>query len=318
MRHDLTIADMAEWPRIGVPRYSMSKGETLRLLTRAALLLCLLVAVPLHSSGQIQVLQITSSANFVPGLLKPGSLASIFCTGLQDVPDLVIAQGYPLPRTLAGVKVTFGGVDAPILAVANITGGAYQQINVQIPWEVTTTNGLSLDVSQQGASSHFATYASGPWPVFFVDSSGYAVAQHATDYRPVTPSDPAKPGEWIAVYATNLGPVQNQPLDGYPAPTDVLAPIVSDPSPYLYYYGLAIGQYADVYLSTPIQSNYIGMAPGSILYQVNLLVPSSQATGDLVFQVLKIYNCGFFFVLGCGRSFTTEAASMASKIPLAR
>jgi uncharacterized protein (TIGR03437 family) len=153
-------------------------------------------------------------------------------------------------------------------------------------------------VSQQGASSHFATYASGPWPVFFVDSSGYAVAQHATDYRPVTPSDPAKPGEWIAVYATNLGPVQNQPLDGYPAPTDVLAPIVSDPSPYLYY--------------------YIGMAPGSILYQVNLLVPSSQATGDLVFQVLKIYNCGFFFVLGCGRSFTTEAASMASKIPLAR
>jgi hypothetical protein len=128
MRHDLTIADMAEWPRIGVPRYSMSKGETLRLLTRAALLLCLLVAVPLHSSGQIQVLQITSSANFVPGLLKPGSLASIFCTGLQDVPDLVIAQGYPLPRTLAGVKVTFGGVDAPILAVANITGGAYQQI----------------------------------------------------------------------------------------------------------------------------------------------------------------------------------------------
>ena len=67
MRHDLTIADMAEWPRIGVPRYSMSKGETLRLLTRAALLLCLLVAVPLHSSGQIQVLQITSSATLFRG-----------------------------------------------------------------------------------------------------------------------------------------------------------------------------------------------------------------------------------------------------------
>jgi len=125
---------------------------------------------------------------------------------------------------------------------------------------------------------------------------------------------PGKPGEWIAVYATNLA--QSKISHSMAIPSHRCScPYSLGPSPYLYYYGLAIGQYADVYLSTPIQSNYIGMAPGSILYQVNLLVPSSQATGDLVFQVLKIYNCGFFFVLGCGRSFTTEAASMASKIP---
>jgi uncharacterized protein (TIGR03437 family) len=127
--------------------------------------------------------------------------------------------------------VSFSGIDAPILAIANLGGGAYQQINIQIPWEVTTSAGLAFDVSQQGASSHFIANASGGWPVFFADPSGYAIAQHAADHRPVTQSDPAKAGEWITVYATNPGAVQNQRPDGYPAAPDVLAPIAPDPHP---------------------------------------------------------------------------------------
>jgi uncharacterized protein (TIGR03437 family) len=282
------------------------------LANSAALVLFLVVAVP--ARGQIQVLSITSSADFSTGLLEPGSLASIFCTGLQNISGLIAAQDYPYPRTLAGVKVTVNGVDAPILAVANIGGGSYQQINLQIPWEVKP--GLAIDVSQPGMTAHFTTYQYSPWPVFFVDSSGYAIAQHTSDYRPVTQSDPAKPGEWIVVYATNLGPVQNQPSDGYPAAPNVLAPIVPDYSPYLFYDGLAVGPSAD-HGSSRIQSNYIGMSPGSIIGQANLLVPSSQLTGDLIFQLIKVYNCGFFFVHQCGRGFTTEAASVPAKIPVA-
>jgi len=230
---------------------------------------------------------------------------------------LVVAQSYPLPRTLAGVIVAVNGTDAPILAVADIAGGSYQQINLQIPWGTTSVSGLAFDVSQQGAAAHFTTYLNDPWPVFFIDSSGYAIAQHASDFRPVTPGDPARPGEWIVVYATNLGPVQNQPLDGYPAAPGVLAPAVPDPSPYLDYYGLAVGPSAG-YMSTRIQSNYIGMAPGTMVNQVNLLVPGSQSNGDLVFQLVKIYDCGFFFVQGCGRGFVTQAASMPAKIPVVR
>jgi uncharacterized protein (TIGR03437 family) len=293
---------------------SSRSERLLRLLANsAALVLFLVLAVP--SRGQIQVLSITSSADFSTGLLQPGSLASIFCTGLQNISGLVVAQDYPYPRTLAGVNVSVNGIDAPLLAVANIGGGSYQQINLQIPWE--TKPGLAIDVSQQGMTAHFTTYQNSPWPVFFIDSSGYAIAQHASDYRPVTQSDPAKPGEWVVVYATNLGPVQNQPIDGYPAAPDVLAPIVPDYSPYFYYYGLAVGPSAD-FRSPKIQSNYIGMAPGSIVGQVNLLVPGSQLTGDLVFELIKIYNCGFFFVSGCGRGFTTEAASVPAKIPVAQ
>ena len=238
----------------------------------------------------------------------------MFCTGLQNVSGSVIAKGYPLPRALAGVKVTVNSTDAAILAIAEVDGGSYQQINMQIPWE-TSPGLMAIEVSQDGAAARVTTYQYSPWPVFFVDSAGCAIAQHATDYRPVTQSDPAKPGEWIVVYATNLGPVQNQPLDGYPAATDVLAPIVPDNSPYLSYYGLAVGPAAD-YFSPRIQSNYVGMAPGSLLGQVNLLVPSSQSTGDLVFQLIKIYNCGFFSTPGCGRGLTTAAASMPAKIPV--
>jgi uncharacterized protein (TIGR03437 family) len=302
----------------------MSKAAARNPTSRAAWVFCLLLALPLVCTGQIKVGSITSSSNFAVGLLKPGSLASIFLTGLQDMPDLVTAQEYPLPRTLAGVTVTFSelpapafAVDAPILAVANLAGGAYQQINVQIPWEVMETSGLHFDVCQQAVCGHFEAYSDTPWPVFFTDSSGYAIAQHAADYRLLTASDPAMPGEWVIVYATNLGPVLNQPLDGYPAALDALSPTVPDPSPYFDYYGLAIGPDAG-YASTRIQSNYIGMAPGSVIYQVNVLIPNSQPAGDLTLQLVKIYDCGFFFVPGCGRSFTTQAASMPSKIPVAR
>ena len=69
-------------------------------------------------------------------------------------------------------------------------------------------------------------------------------------------------------------------------------------------------------MSARIQSNYIGMAPGSIIYQVNVLVPSSPPAGDLVFQLVNIHNCGFFFIVGCGRGFATQAASMPAKIPV--
>jgi uncharacterized protein (TIGR03437 family) len=287
-------------------------------------IICLTLALPLVCGGQIRVVNITSSSNFAAGRLKPGGLASIFTTGLRDVPDLVTAQGYPLPGTLAGVRVTFSGLqppilvaDAPILAVANLGGSAYQQINVQIPWELVEASPLRFDVCQEAVCGHFEAYTSTLWPVFFTDSSGYAIAQHATDYRAVTLSDPAKPGEWVIVYATNLGPVHNQPADGIPLDPQVLAPLLPDPSPYLDYFGLVLGENGS-FTSPRIASNYMGMAPGSIVYQVNLLVPPSQATGDMTFQLLKIYDCGFFFVQGCGRSLTTVAASMAAKIPVAQ
>src|ERR1035438_7661829 len=145
------------------------------LANSAGLMLFLALAVP--SRGQIQVLGVTSSANFAQGLTQAGSLASVFCTGLQNISGLVAAQGYPLPRALAGVTVTVNGADASILAIASIAAGSYQQINVQIPWEAKPP--LAFAVSQQGATAHFTPSVYDGWGAFFVGSSGYAIAQHA-------------------------------------------------------------------------------------------------------------------------------------------
>ncbi|MFB3777550.1 MAG: hypothetical protein ACE141_08055 [Bryobacteraceae bacterium] len=284
------------------------------MANRHKLILVLLAAAAIPSRGQIRVLAVTSSANFTVGRLLPGSLASLFCTGIEGVGGVIAAREYPLPRTLAGVRVTVNGAEAPMLAVADLAGGSYQQINVQIPWTVTAASGLDFEVSQSGASTSFTASPEGPWPVFFVDTTGYAIAQHASNYRLVSPSNPARPGEWIVVYATNLGPVQEQPIDGHPAPAGV-NPTLPDTSPYAYYFGPVVGASAD-YMSAKIQSNYIGMAPGSIVYQVNLLVPGSQPAGDLVFQLVNIHNCGFFYIVGCGRGYAVQDASMPARIPV--
>lgn len=174
-----------------------SRPECVFRLVANGVALTLFLAVAVPSRAQIQVLSVTSSANFAQGLTQAGSLASVFCSGLQNISGLVVAQGYPLPRILAGGTVTVNGIDASILAIANIAAGSYQQINVQIPWEAKPP--LAFDVSQQSATAHFTPSVYDGWGVFFVDSSRYAIAQHASDYRPVTQSDPAKSGEWVVV-----------------------------------------------------------------------------------------------------------------------
>jgi len=66
-------------------------------------LLTAAVVAPLH--GAIRVLAVTTAAGFAPGMPRPGSLGSIFCTGLSGE---------------TGVRVVFATGDAPILAVANL------------------------------------------------------------------------------------------------------------------------------------------------------------------------------------------------------
>jgi len=106
-----------------------------------ALALILLLLTPLSLLGAdqpIQIVALTNSADFQPGLPQKGSLASIFCKGLQGVPGIVTAQPqYPLPTEIVtggfSIAVAINFTPAPILAIAFEQG--YQQINVQVPWE---------------------------------------------------------------------------------------------------------------------------------------------------------------------------------------
>jgi len=102
-------------------------------LSMSVLLGLLVTAANRPSSGQISNIVLTSAASFERGRPARGALATIFCTGLPGIEGTTMATGFPLPKELAGVAVTIGGVAAPILAVAS--GNGFQQINLQIPQE---------------------------------------------------------------------------------------------------------------------------------------------------------------------------------------
>lgn len=69
----------------------------------------------------------------VPGL-TPGSLITLFGSDLTSVEGVVVADGSPLPTELAGTSVSFSGVPAHLLAVANVNGR--EQINLQVSYDL--------------------------------------------------------------------------------------------------------------------------------------------------------------------------------------
>jgi uncharacterized protein (TIGR03437 family) len=262
-----------------------------------ALAALLIVVVSPHLCGEIRLAAVTSSANFVPGLPAPGSLASAFCTGLTGF-DGIITASLPLPFSLAGVQVLVGGTPAPILALANL--GGYQQINFQVPWESLGNSDVTIIFGADRAT--LTSTLPERWDVFYIDSSGNLAAQHASDYRPVTPADPAHPGEWIVAYATNLGPVDHAPATGSPALSDPLSPLAKG---YDTYTALLSGQ--------GIVSNYMGLVPGAVgLYQVNVRIPSDYADANPTLIMQKVRDCGFFFNPPCGRGVTITTSPGAA------
>ncbi len=148
-----------------------------------------------------------------------------------------------------------------------------------------------------------------------------AVAQHNSDYQLVTLDHPARPGEWIAAYASNLGPVQNTPPTGSAAPLSPLSPLAPAPpvqSAGIPSYSLVVpraNQQVD-YFTEPAESNYIGLAPGIVgVYQINFRVPDTSASGVASIYVRQNVDCGFFFLQGCGRSLVSRV-SAGAKLPI--
>jgi uncharacterized protein (TIGR03437 family) len=192
--------------------------------------------------------------------LVPGSLATIYGKGFTSVKGVVTAQGFPLPYELGGVTVDVNGTAAPLLAVAGLD--TYQQINFQIPWDIGQSGRLIVSVRDSSGKLVFnrvdpqGTGGGG----IFRDQNGYAAALHNSDYRRVTPADPALPGEVIAIFGSGFGPTTPQVANGQPSP---LSPLAQTSAP-------AFFQLGDV----PIRALFTGLAPGYVgLYQINFIVP---------------------------------------------
>jgi len=211
---------------------------------------------------------IVDGASFTSGqAVAPGSIVSIFGTGLADFSDY--AFSLPLPFGLDGVAFSFDVPSANISVPARFFYISPDQLNVQVPWELAGQSSVTVKVIVNYTYSAeytlpLATYS----PGFFVNEvNGQPIiaALDATN-KPAGAGNPIARGAAVALFLNGLGPVNHEPASGSPGPSDQSATTASTPV-------ITIGgQQAAV--------TYSGLAPGFVgVYQVNATVPQSIGSG---------------------------------------
>ncbi|MBV8730440.1 MAG: hypothetical protein JO336_11605 [Acidobacteriia bacterium] len=174
----------------------------------------------------------TSAPNTPGAAVSPGSLVAIYGTNFAIAN--AAAASIPLSTQLAGVGVTFNGIAAPMVGIAHgITAGGktVDQINAIVPWEVTGGSvPVVVTVNNTPSAAANVLIASTDPGIFYIgtDSAGinrplaYNNADNTFAYplndfngnlkcRPVSIAS-----DVLVIWATGLGPVQNQPPDGAP------------------------------------------------------------------------------------------------------
>ena len=257
---------------------------------------CLLI--PFGVSNAASVIQLVTDAASYGPRVSPGSLASIFGSGLAS--STAGAAGFPLPTTLAGATVFVSqsqkAVEAPLVYASP------SQINFQVPNELAPGSAVLYVTVGGGQSLLFTFTVVSASPGIFQDTHNHAVAQNA-DHSLNTSSKPAAVGSVVVVYLTGQGPVDHPVPDGVRTPASPLARVTSTPT-------ATIGGVA-----APVQ--FLGLAPGFAgLAQANIQIPKL-ATGD---YPLVITAAGFvsasaiLSVSGSGTappSFLTLVASLS-------
>ncbi len=155
--------------------------------------------------------------------LSPCGIGTAYGSGIApSLQGVAVGSSWgPLPYTLNGVQVSFNSSQAPIYNVANING--LQSVTFQVPCDVTTGNAVPVTVQVNGGTQKLTTIvrAAGPGIFESVQSDGVlrAVLEKA-DGSFVSPTNPARGGDVIRMFATGLG-VTTPAVAG----TDDLAPI---------------------------------------------------------------------------------------------
>ncbi len=205
--------------------------------------------------------------------LAPGSIVSLFGVGLAA--SNLAASSAPLPIALGGTEITLNGTSVPEFFVSP------GQVNVQIPWEAANIFNPSAPlVVSSGANVAQPIEA----PIGFVSPGIFTLSQNGSGQGTIAiastgqlaapagtapGSRPAKRGEYITIYCTGLGPVDNTPLTGYPTPASPLANAIASVQ-------VVVGGVA-------LAPSFAGLAPGYVgLNQVNVQLPASAPVGNAV------------------------------------
>jgi uncharacterized protein (TIGR03437 family) len=206
---------------------------------------------------------VVNAASGLPSI-APGSLISIY--GVDLAAGSGAASSIPIPTSLNGTSVTIDGVLAPLLFTSAT------QINAQVPFETPLgkTTLVVVVAGQKSPAMTFNVTATGPG-VFSDPQTNHAIAQNYPDWSLNSPADAARPGQYVTVYLTGQGLLDNPVANGAAAPSTPLSkPVASAQA--------NIG-------GSAAQIQFLGLAPGLVgVAQMNLLVPDV-AAGELPLAV---------------------------------
>jgi uncharacterized protein (TIGR03437 family) len=220
---------------------------------------------------------IANSASYLsPGQISPGSWVSIFGDRMADATGL--GNTVPFPNVLNGTQALLGEIPLPVLYVSAT------QVNALIPYSLSANANHQLRIQRNGTSSDLldVTVADVLPAIYTTNQSGSGqgaiqIANTGFLAAPGPGSRPVQRGEFLQIYASGLGPVENTPADGAAAPaSEPLARMKLTAT-------ITIG-------GAPVTNVvYAGLAPGLVgLYQINVQVPDGATTGDAVPVVVTV------------------------------
>jgi uncharacterized protein (TIGR03437 family) len=281
----------------------------------------------------IQAPSFTGSGVFVnPSGIEAAGNYALFTAGIAPGEVILInGSGFStsnlaptsatLPKSLGGTSVQIDGIPAALVYVTP------NLIAAQVPYEIAsvTTPIVGIQVITSKGSSNLVTLFQGDTQpgAYTFDASGVgaAAAYHAATFQPVTTSNPAVPGETLAVYLNGLGTVSPQVADGAPAsstsltPTDfpIFADFLNASTGYSYPVGVTAAPTATTpsVCSNQDTANYVfgagcpvtfsGLAPTYAgLYQANFVVPTNDGygnpitTGNLILELQGLDSNGSY------------------------
>ena len=194
----------------------------------------------------------------VPGPVAAGEIVSIFGTGFGPTSATAgtVANG-AFTTSLAGTRVLFDGVPAPLLMVSN------NQINAIVPSPVRFRAQTVMQVEVNGKTMPAQTLdvaASSP-AIFTLNGTGTGPAAALNQDGTInSPANPAARGTFVTLFANSAGAWQTVMGDGL---------VLSDVHP-LSQVAATVGISA-----ATVGAAYVGNSPGSVtaLWQLNVLVP---------------------------------------------
>ena len=220
---------------------------------------------------------LVNAASFQSRAVSPGEIISIFGLSIGPPEDaLLVVEGGQIGSELAGTRVLFDGVPAPLIHVSA------NQINAVVPYSVAGQASTLVQVERGGAWSNIVTFdvAEASPGIFTLDQTGagQAAALNVEADGSLTlngPGNPVARGGVVVLYATGEGQTDPPGSDG-----QIVSGAVPVPQ-------LPVTTTID---GVPAQVVYSGSVPGSVagLLQINAVVSEQVAPGAAVPVVITV------------------------------